>query len=120
ALAAEWLKRHRVQPFFLWMQFPQAAPDADGALGIVMRELAAQRLLDSSLIVLTGNHGSTHMLLRKTPSQRQAVTDPRPIAPYQMPQFLLEHMSLPVAAVRPAAYLRHPIEPAMVKDGTPE
>jgi arylsulfatase A-like enzyme len=131
-LADDWIGRHRVQPFFLFLQFPSAAGEdaavesskaqADEGLGIVLKSLGTHGLLDSSLIVLTGHQGAHRLLQIKAPGQRTALTDSRPVEPHHMPQLLLQHMSLPVAAVRPNAYLRHPIEALTpgVGEGSPQ
>jgi arylsulfatase A-like enzyme len=129
-LAEDWIEGHRRQPFFLFVQFPvgsaepieETSSQADEGLGILLRKLAADGLLDASLVVVTGNHGETRMLRIKGPGQRAALSDPRQVLPEHMPQLLLRHMALPVAAVRPNSYFSYPLEPntaEVAKDGNP-
>lgn len=121
-LAEDWINRHRRQPFFTYVHLPAAGPEnaaqSDEALGVILRTLAARGLLDSSMVIVTGDHGTGRMLSIKGPGQNAATTDPRSVRLEHMPQLLLRHLSLPVAAVRPNSYFTHPLDPAPVaKDG---
>ncbi|MDF1836721.1 MAG: sulfatase-like hydrolase/transferase [Planctomycetota bacterium] len=123
-LAEDWINRHWRQPFFLYLHLPPAGEDeaaqTDEALGLVLRTLAARGLLDQSMVIVTGDHGTSRTLQIKAPSQKTSDSDPRSVRPEHLPQLLLRHMALPVAAVRPNSYFTHPLEPLPVaKDGNP-
>ncbi len=113
-LASDWIEHHYRQPFFVFVHMPVTAPAADAAargdeaLGMLLKSLASHGLLDSALVVLRNPDGR---LLIKAPGQRAAKADPRSIHDHHLPQLVLEHMALPVAAVRPNSYFTHPLPP---------
>ncbi len=120
-LAEDWIEHHHRQPFFLFVHMPVSAASSaaegaigeDEALGVLLRVLASRGLLDSSLVVVRRPDGP---LMLKAPGQRIARTDPRVVHDYHLPQLMLEHMALPVAAVRPNSYFTHPLEPLPTAD----
>ena len=129
-LGVDWIDSHIKQPFFCFIGLrsdPEGDLDArltelDRAVGHLLGALARHGVLESALVILTANRprnaGSTLPLLVKAPRQTTAAQDLREVYPYHLPQLILQHATLPVAAVRPNSYLKHPL-PDPLPDLTP-
>ena len=120
-LGVDWIDSHIKQPFYCFVGLP-TDPNAnqetrlaqiDRALGHLLGSLTRHGIMDSALVVVTANRPSTpHAPIPlgiKAPRQSQKAQDSREIRPYHLPQLILQHATLPVAAVRPNSYLRHPL-----------
>ncbi|HRV82634.1 MAG TPA: hypothetical protein P5218_14455, partial [Planctomycetota bacterium] len=135
ALGVDWIEHHYKQPFFYFVELPLSETDApldldgaDAALGILLRSMGSLGLLDQACIALTAlgprtaSADGTLPLCIKAPLQQASAIDGRAVRQVHLPILLLQYAALPVAAVRPGAYLKHPLPPAVVsaQDATPQ
>ena len=120
-LGSDWIDHHVKQPFFCFVglhgdvekPLDDQLVELDTALGVLLSTLGKHGILDSTLVVLTAHRPRTAEqgipLTIKAPQQKTAQVDSRAIHPYHLPQLILQHAALPVAAVRPNSYLLHPL-----------
>ncbi len=132
-LGVDWIDSHVKQPFFCFVGLrsdESKAPAArwqeiDRALGRLLGALRRHGIFDSTLVIVTAHAprtaGQGMPLLIKAPKQTQAARDARSVHPYHLPQLILQHAALPVAAVRPNSYLQHtlPAPQPSQEDATP-
>ena len=119
-LGVDWIEHHVKQPFLCFVALPSGGEDSpvdlkelDAALGELLRCMAEQGVLQNSLVAVTAHTprtpGQSLPLMIRSPRQSQPALDPRHLSQVHLCQLILREAALPVAAVRPAIYLTHPL-----------